>query len=79
VVHEEFFPITVPKGTPPEIVAALGAAFRQAIGQSAARLTELAGVTPRDGFDTNAKVMDLVRQGVDDYTRILRAAGVQPE
>jgi tripartite-type tricarboxylate transporter receptor subunit TctC len=79
VVHEEFFPITVPKGTPPEIVAALGAAFRQAISQSAARLTELAGVAPRDGFDTNAKVMELVRQGVDDYTRILRAAGVQAE
>jgi tripartite-type tricarboxylate transporter receptor subunit TctC len=79
VVHEEFFPITVPKGTPPEIVAALGAAFRRAISQSAARLTELAGVAPRDGFDTNAKVMDLVRQGVDDYTRILRAAGVQAE
>ena len=79
VVHEEFFPITVPKGTPPEIVAALGAAFRQAISQSAARLTELAGVAPRDGFDTNAKVMTLVREGVDDYTRILRAAGVQPE
>lgn len=79
VVHEEFFPITAPKGTPAEIVAALGAAFRQGIQQSAARLTELAGVAPRDGFDTNAKVMDLVRQGVDDYTRILRAAGVQPE
>jgi tripartite-type tricarboxylate transporter receptor subunit TctC len=79
VVHEEFFPITVPKGTPPEIVSALGAAFRQAISQSAARLTELAGVAPRDGFDTNAKVMTLVREGVDNYTRILRAAGVQPE
>lgn len=79
VVHEEFFPITAPKGTPAEIVAALGAAFRQGIQQSAARLTELAGVAPRDGFDTNAKVMELVRQGVDDYTRILRAAGVQPE
>jgi tripartite-type tricarboxylate transporter receptor subunit TctC len=79
VVHEEFFPITVPKGTPPEIVAALGAAFRQAISQSAARLTELAGVAPRDGFDTNAKVMTLVREGVENYTRILRAAGVQAE
>jgi tripartite-type tricarboxylate transporter receptor subunit TctC len=79
VVHEEFFPITVPKGTPPEIVSALGVAFRQAISQSAARLTELAGVAPRDGFDTNAKVMTLVREGVENYTRILRAAGVQAE
>jgi tripartite-type tricarboxylate transporter receptor subunit TctC len=79
VVHEEFFPVTVPKGTPAEIVAALGAAFRQGIQQSAARLTELAGVAPREGFDTSAKVMGLVRTGVDDYTRILRAAGVQPE
>jgi tripartite-type tricarboxylate transporter receptor subunit TctC len=79
VVHEEFFPVTAPRGTPPEIVAALGAAFRQGIQQSAARLTELAGVAPRDGFDTSAKVMTLVREGVDNYTRILRAAGVQPE
>jgi tripartite-type tricarboxylate transporter receptor subunit TctC len=79
VVHEEFFPVTAPRGTPPEIVAALGAAFRQGIGQSAARLTELAGVAPRDGFDTSAKVMTLVREGVDTYTRILRAAGVQAE
>jgi len=79
VVHEEFFPITTPKGTPPEIVAALGAAFRHGIQQSAARLNELAGVTPREGFDTSAKVMAVVRDGVENYTRILRAAGVQAE
>ncbi|CAH0310668.1 tripartite tricarboxylate transporter substrate binding protein [Roseomonas sp. CECT 9278] len=79
VVLEEFFPITVPKGTPVEIVAALGAAFRQAIQQSAPRLIELAGVAPRAGYDTNAQVMTLVREGVEEYTRILRAAGVQPE
>jgi hypothetical protein len=36
-------------------------------------------VAPRDGFDTNAKVMTLVREGVENYTRILRAAGVQAE
>jgi tripartite-type tricarboxylate transporter receptor subunit TctC len=79
VVHEEFFPIVAPKGTPPEIVAALGAAFRQAIQQSAARLNELTGVAPRPGFETNAQVMTLVREGIENYTRILRAAGVQPE
>ena len=79
VVLEEFFPITAPRGTPPEILAALGAAFRQAITQSAPRLTELAGVAPRAGFETNAQVMTLVREGVEEYTRILRAAGVQPE
>lgn len=79
VVHEEFFPITAPKGTPPEIVAALGAAFRQAIQASAARLNELAGVSPRAGYETSAQVMALVREGVERYTRILRAAGVQPE
>ena len=79
VVLEEFFPITVPRGTPPEILAALGAAFRQAIQQSAGRLTEMAGVAPRAGFETSAQVMALVREGVDEYTRILRAAGVQPE
>ncbi|WP_198377681.1 Bug family tripartite tricarboxylate transporter substrate binding protein [Neoroseomonas rubea] len=79
VVLEEFFPITAPRGTPPEILAALGAAFRQAIQQSAGRLTELAGVAPRAGFETSAQVMALVREGVEDYSRILRAAGVQPE
>ena len=79
VVHEEFFPIVAPKGTPPEIVAALGAAFRQGIQQSAARLNELTGVAPRAGFETNAQVMTLVREGIENYTRILRAAGVQPE
>lgn len=79
VVQEEFFPIVAPKGTPPEILAALGTAFRQAIDQSAARLTELAGVAPRAGFENSAQVMTLVREGVDVYTRILRAAGVQPE
>jgi tripartite-type tricarboxylate transporter receptor subunit TctC len=79
VIHEEFFPITAPKGTPPEAIAALGAAFRQAIQQSAARLNEMAGVAPRAGYETNAQVMALVREGVENYTRILRAAGVQPE
>ncbi len=79
VVHEEFFPIVAPKGTPPEVLAALGAAFRQAIQQSAPRLNELAGVAPRAGFETSAQVMTLVREGVETYTRILRAAGVQAE
>jgi tripartite-type tricarboxylate transporter receptor subunit TctC len=79
VVHEEFFPIVAPRGTPPEAVAALGAAFRQAIQQSAARLSETAGVAPRAGFETNAQVMTLVRDGIETTTRILRAAGVQPE
>jgi tripartite-type tricarboxylate transporter receptor subunit TctC len=79
VVHEEFFPIVAPKGTPPEVVAALGAGFRQAIQISAGRLNELTGVTPRAGFETNVQVMALVRDGIESYTRILRAAGVQPE
>ncbi|WP_198372549.1 Bug family tripartite tricarboxylate transporter substrate binding protein [Roseomonas rosulenta] len=79
VVHEEFFPIVAPRGTPPEAVAALGAAFRQAIQQSAPRLNELAGVAPRPGFDTNALVMAQVREAMETHTRILRAAGVQPE
>jgi len=79
VVHEEFFPIVAPKGTPPEVLAALGTAFRQAIQQSAPRLNELAGVAPRAGFETNEQVMTLVREGVETYTRILRAAGVQAE
>ena len=79
LIVEEFFPILVPAGTPAPIVEALGAAFRAAIQQSAARLTEMAGVAPRAGFDTPQQVMKLVSDGVQQYTRILRAAGVQPE
>jgi tripartite-type tricarboxylate transporter receptor subunit TctC len=79
VVHEEFFPILAPKGTPPEVVAGLGAAFRSAIQQSSARLNELAGVSPRPGFDTSEKVMEVVRTGIASYTQILRRAGVEPQ
>jgi tripartite-type tricarboxylate transporter receptor subunit TctC len=79
VIHEEFFPILAPAATPPAVVAALGAAFRGAIQQNAARLNEMAGVTPRPGFETSDAVMKVVRDGVESYTRILRAAGVQPE
>jgi tripartite-type tricarboxylate transporter receptor subunit TctC len=79
VIHEEFFPILAPAATPPAVVAALGTAFRGAIQQNAARLNEMAGVTPRPGFETSDAVMKVVRDGVESYTRILRAAGVQPE
>ncbi|WP_158287860.1 Bug family tripartite tricarboxylate transporter substrate binding protein [Falsiroseomonas bella] len=79
VILEEFFPILAPAGTPAPAVAALGAAFRNAIQQSAGRLTELAGVAPRAGFESPDSVMKLVSDGVDQYTRILRAAGVQAE
>jgi tripartite-type tricarboxylate transporter receptor subunit TctC len=79
VINEEFFPILVPAATPAPIVAALGTAFQAAIRQSAARLTELAGVAPRPGFETSAQVMAQVRAGVESYTQILRAAGVQAE
>ncbi len=65
LIHEENFPILAPKDTPPEIVAALGVAFRTAIQRIAPRLIELAGVAPREGYDTSAKVMDLVREGVE--------------
>jgi len=79
VIFEEFFPILAPAGTPAPVVAALGAAFRDAIQQNAAKLNEMAGVTPRAGYETPEQVMKLVREGVESYTAILRAAGVQPE
>lgn len=79
VIHEEFFPIVAPKRTPPEALAALGDAFRQAIQRSAERVIELTGVTPRSGFETSAQVMALVQTGIGANTRLLRAAGVQPE
>jgi tripartite-type tricarboxylate transporter receptor subunit TctC len=76
---EEFFPILAPAGTPPAALAALSAAFTGAITQNAARMQELAGVTYRPGFDTPEVVMRVVREGVESYTQILRAAGVQAE
>lgn len=79
VIHEEFFPIVAPKRTPPAALAALGEAFRQAIRQSAARVNEMTGVAPRAGFETSEQVMALVREGIETHTRVLRAAGVQPE
>jgi tripartite-type tricarboxylate transporter receptor subunit TctC len=79
LIHEEFFPILAPAGTPAPVVAALGAAFRGAIQQNVAKLNEMAGVSPRAGFETSEQVMTLVREGVERYTAILRAAGVQPE
>lgn len=76
LIHEEFFPIVAPVATPPEIVAVLASAFQRAIAQNAARLTEMAGVTPRPGFETPDQVKNLVREGVERYTAILREAGV---
>lgn len=79
VIHEEFFPIVAPKRTPPEALAALGDAFRLAIQRSAERVNELTGVTARGGFETSAQVMALVQTAIGTNTRLLRAAGVQPE
>ncbi len=79
VILEEYFPIFAPAGTPAPVVAALGAAFRSSIQQNAAKLSEMAGVSPRAGFETSEQVMRLVREDVQRYTAILRAAGVQPE
>ncbi len=78
-IFEEFFPILAPAATPPAVVTALGAAFRGAIQQNADRLSELAGVRPRAGYDTSAQVMALVRASVEQYASGLRAAGVRPE
>jgi tripartite-type tricarboxylate transporter receptor subunit TctC len=71
--------VLAPAGTPAPVVATLGAAFRGAIQQNAAKLNELAGVSPRAGYERSDQVMNLVREGVEQYTAILRAAGVQPE
>ncbi|WP_431301413.1 Bug family tripartite tricarboxylate transporter substrate binding protein [Sediminicoccus sp. BL-A-41-H5] len=79
VVLEEYFPIVAPAQTPPPVVAALSEAFRAAVQQTAPRLAELAGVTPRAGYETPAQVMGLVRASIAQQTAILRAAGVQPE
>lgn len=78
VIHEEFFPIVAPKRTPPTALAALGDAFRQAIHRSAERVNEMTGVAARPGYETSAQVMALVQSGIETYTRLLRAAGVQP-
>ena len=65
--------------TPPAAVAALGAAFRDAIQQSAPALNFMAGVTPRAGYETPEQVMALIRTSVAQHTATLRAAGFQPE
>jgi tripartite-type tricarboxylate transporter receptor subunit TctC len=79
VILEEYFPILAPAQTPAATVAALSEAFRAAIQQTAPRLAELAGVSPRAGFDTSEQVMALIRASIEQQTAILRAAGVQPE
>ena len=79
LINEEFFPVLVPAATPAPVVASLSAAFQTAVRQSASRLTETAGVTPRPGYETAAQIMGLVRENVDYMTGVLRAAGVQPE
>lgn len=79
VILEEYFPIVAPAQTPPATLAALGEAFRAAIQQTAPRLGELAGVSPRAGFETSEQVMALIRDSITQQTAILRAAGVQPE
>lgn len=79
VVLEEYFPILASAQTPAPIVAALGEAFRAAIQQTAPRLGDLAGVSPRAGFETSDQVMALLRASIEQQTAILRAAGVQPE
>ncbi|WP_207538706.1 Bug family tripartite tricarboxylate transporter substrate binding protein [Sabulicella rubraurantiaca] len=79
VILEEYFPILAPAGTPAPVLAALGATFRAAIQQNAAKLNEMAGVSPRAGYETPEQVMNLIRDGVERFTTILRAAGVQPE
>lgn len=79
VILEEFFPILAPAQTPPAIVAALGEVFRAAIRQAAPRLSELAGVSPRAGYESSAQVMALLQASITQQTAILRAAGVQPE
>lgn len=79
VILEEYFPILAPAQTPAPIVAALGVAFRAAIQQTAPRLAELAGVSPRAGYESSEQVMALIRASITQQTGILRAAGVQPE
>lgn len=79
VILEEYFPILAPAGTPAPVLAALGATFRNSIQQNAAKLNEMAGVAPRAGYETPEQVMDLIRESMNRFTAILRAAGVQPE
>ena len=79
LIHEEFFPILAPAGTPAPAVAALGSAFRGGIQQSAEKLIELAGVAPRTGFETPGQAMAVGSWGGEGCTAILRAAGVQSE
>jgi tripartite-type tricarboxylate transporter receptor subunit TctC len=67
-----------PVRTPPHIVAALGAAYNAASRQIEPKLGEL-GVEIKTEVVTPAQVDGFIRQEIDRYAAVLRAAGVKPE
>ena len=67
-----------PARTPPDIVAALNAAFNGAARQIEPRLTEL-GLRIKSEVATPEQVDAFVRGELDRYAAVLRAAGVRPE
>jgi tripartite-type tricarboxylate transporter receptor subunit TctC len=67
-----------PARTPPEVVAALNAAFNAALRQIEPRLTEL-GLQIKREVATPEQVMGFIRGELERYAAVLRAAGVRPE
>ncbi len=67
-----------PARTPPEVVAALNAAFTEGLRRIEPRMAELGLQIPRD-VATPAQVDAFIRAEMERYAAVLRAAGVQPE
>ncbi|MBB5689102.1 tripartite tricarboxylate transporter substrate binding protein [Roseomonas alkaliterrae] len=76
--YENWRAALAPAATPPAALAALSAAFQAGLRQIEPRLREVAE-QPRPGFDTSAAVMAFIRREMENYTAVLRAAGVRPE
>ncbi len=67
-----------PARTPPAAIAALNAAFNEAMRRLEPRLTELA-VERRPELATPEALLEFVRQDAARSQQVLQAAGVRPE
>lgn len=67
-----------PVRTPPAAIAALSAAYNEAVRRIAPRLNEL-GLQIKKGVETPAQVDAFLRSERERYAAVLRGAGVRPE
>lgn len=76
--YETWYGVFAPAGTPPAIIGALNKAMNQALATP-----EMQASMSRQGIDTVAgspeQFAALVRREIVKWTRVIRAAGIQPE